>query len=113
MPYILISTTIRLENGPTVVGDENSNAEIMNYLNAKLHCSAGSLCNIFFSIIVVDTLQLPFLVFELKILLTFYTMFYFLIFNYYRNILITNKPIKRYWLLHLVCFKSYSLQSTL
>jgi len=42
MPYILISTTIRLENGPTVVGDENSNAEIMNYLNAKLHCSAGN-----------------------------------------------------------------------
>ena len=37
MPYILISTTIRLETGPTVVGDENSNKEIMNYLGAKLH----------------------------------------------------------------------------
>jgi len=36
MPYILISTQIRLENGPTIVGDANSDLEIMTYLGAKL-----------------------------------------------------------------------------
>ncbi|XP_062863206.1 GTP cyclohydrolase 1 feedback regulatory protein [Trichomycterus rosablanca] len=35
MPYILISTQIRLETGPTMVGDQHSDPAIMNYLGAK------------------------------------------------------------------------------
>ncbi|KAK7153474.1 hypothetical protein R3I93_011401 [Phoxinus phoxinus] len=35
MPYILISTQIRLETGPTTVGDEHSDPSIMNYLGAR------------------------------------------------------------------------------
>ncbi|XP_077052922.1 GTP cyclohydrolase 1 feedback regulatory protein [Siphateles boraxobius] len=35
MPYILISTQIRLETGPTTVGDEYSDPSIMNYLGAR------------------------------------------------------------------------------
>ncbi|CAF0953759.1 unnamed protein product [Rotaria magnacalcarata] len=36
MPHLLISTKIRLEPGPTVVGDENADPEIMAQLGAKL-----------------------------------------------------------------------------
>lgn len=36
MPYILISTEIRLESGPTIVGDGESDPELMEYLGAKL-----------------------------------------------------------------------------
>lgn len=36
MPHLLISTKIRLEPGPTIVGDENVDQEIMTYLGAKL-----------------------------------------------------------------------------
>ncbi|XP_034051456.1 GTP cyclohydrolase 1 feedback regulatory protein [Thalassophryne amazonica] len=35
MPYMLISTQIRLETGPTNVGDESSDPVIMNYLGAR------------------------------------------------------------------------------
>ncbi|KAF6731677.1 GTP cyclohydrolase 1 feedback regulatory protein [Oryzias melastigma] len=35
MPYILISTQIRLETGPTNVGDEFSDPAVMNYLGAR------------------------------------------------------------------------------
>ncbi|XP_072545869.1 GTP cyclohydrolase 1 feedback regulatory protein isoform X2 [Salminus brasiliensis] len=35
MPYILISTQIRLETGPTMVGDEFSDPSIMSYLGAR------------------------------------------------------------------------------
>ncbi|KAG7466328.1 hypothetical protein MATL_G00163790 [Megalops atlanticus] len=35
MPYVLISTQIRLETGPTMVGDEYSDPAIMNYLGAR------------------------------------------------------------------------------
>ncbi|XP_067847287.1 GTP cyclohydrolase 1 feedback regulatory protein [Heptranchias perlo] len=35
MPYVLISTQIRLETGPTIVGDEHSDRELMNYLGAE------------------------------------------------------------------------------
>ncbi|XP_061700776.1 GTP cyclohydrolase 1 feedback regulatory protein [Syngnathoides biaculeatus] len=35
MPYILISTQIRLENGPTNVGDEHSDPAVMSYLGAR------------------------------------------------------------------------------
>ena len=36
MPYVLISTLIRLECGPTIVGDEWSDPELMEFLGAKL-----------------------------------------------------------------------------
>ncbi|XP_052001464.1 GTP cyclohydrolase 1 feedback regulatory protein [Xyrauchen texanus] len=35
MQYILISTQIRLETGPTMVGDANSDPSVMNYLGAR------------------------------------------------------------------------------
>ncbi|CAG2112908.1 unnamed protein product [Medioppia subpectinata] len=34
MPYLLISTQIRLECGPTIVGDTDSDPQLMQYLNA-------------------------------------------------------------------------------
>ncbi|XP_070576966.1 GTP cyclohydrolase 1 feedback regulatory protein-like isoform X1 [Ptychodera flava] len=42
MPYILISTQIRLECGPTVCGDEHADPEIMEYLGAKLVTHLGN-----------------------------------------------------------------------
>lgn len=42
MPYILISTQIRLENGPTVVGDEDSDVALMSRLGAELKQTAGN-----------------------------------------------------------------------
>jgi hypothetical protein len=36
MPHLLISTKIRLEPGPTIVGDERADSEVMEYLGAKL-----------------------------------------------------------------------------
>ncbi|KAJ8290408.1 hypothetical protein GJAV_G00012420 [Gymnothorax javanicus] len=42
MPYILISTQIRLETGPTMVGDENSDPVIMNYLGARKTTMLGN-----------------------------------------------------------------------
>jgi hypothetical protein len=36
MPHLLISTKIRLEPGPTIVGDERTDPEVMEYLGAKL-----------------------------------------------------------------------------
>ncbi|XP_055335293.1 GTP cyclohydrolase 1 feedback regulatory protein-like isoform X2 [Paramacrobiotus metropolitanus] len=36
MPYLLISTEIRLETGPTIVGDADADPELMEYLGAKL-----------------------------------------------------------------------------
>lgn len=35
MPYVFVSTRIRLETGPTVVGDEQSDPQLMAYLGAK------------------------------------------------------------------------------
>lgn len=35
MPYILVSTQVRLENGPTIVGDVGSDPVLMEQLNAK------------------------------------------------------------------------------
>lgn len=37
MPHLLISTKIRLEPGPTVVGDERADPTIMEYIGAKLY----------------------------------------------------------------------------
>ncbi|XP_049637453.1 GTP cyclohydrolase 1 feedback regulatory protein [Suncus etruscus] len=34
MPYLLVSTQIRVEVGPTLVGDEYSDPELMQYLGA-------------------------------------------------------------------------------
>ncbi|XP_016414727.1 GTP cyclohydrolase 1 feedback regulatory protein isoform X1 [Sinocyclocheilus rhinocerous] len=42
MPYILISTQIRLETGPTMVGDEYSDLSIMNYLGARKTTMLGN-----------------------------------------------------------------------
>ncbi|KAL8618349.1 hypothetical protein ACOMHN_047421 [Nucella lapillus] len=36
MPYVVISTQIRLECGPTIVGDQWSDPVLMNKLGAKL-----------------------------------------------------------------------------
>ncbi|KAL3874407.1 hypothetical protein ACJMK2_037427 [Sinanodonta woodiana] len=42
MPYVLISTQIRLECGPTIVGDEYSDLELMQYLGAISVKSLGN-----------------------------------------------------------------------
>lgn len=42
MPYVLISTQIRLECGPCVVGDEWSDKELMEYLGATLTKALGN-----------------------------------------------------------------------
>lgn len=42
MPYVFISTQIRLECGPTFCGDEDSNPELMKYLGAELTQEAGN-----------------------------------------------------------------------
>lgn len=34
MPYVIVTTQIRTENGPTVVGDEYADPELMTYLGA-------------------------------------------------------------------------------
>ena len=42
MPYVLISTQIRLESGPTVCGDEESDPKLMEYLGAELIEESGN-----------------------------------------------------------------------
>ncbi|KAG5846931.1 GTP cyclohydrolase 1 feedback regulatory protein-like isoform X1 [Anguilla anguilla] len=42
MPYLLISTQIRLETGPTMVGDEYSDPDIMCQLGARKTCVLGN-----------------------------------------------------------------------
>lgn len=42
MPYVMISTQIRLETGPTVCGDEWSDPELMEYLGARLTKTLGN-----------------------------------------------------------------------
>ncbi|XP_074642189.1 GTP cyclohydrolase 1 feedback regulatory protein-like [Tubulanus polymorphus] len=42
MPYLLISTQIRLENGPTICGDESSDPELMASLGASLIQQVGN-----------------------------------------------------------------------
>ncbi|MCJ8737057.1 hypothetical protein PDJAM_G00019430 [Pangasius djambal] len=42
MPYILVSTQIRLETGPTMVGDEYSDPAIMAYLGARKTTMLGN-----------------------------------------------------------------------
>ncbi|GFS89919.1 GTP cyclohydrolase 1 feedback regulatory protein [Nephila pilipes] len=42
MPYVVVSTQIRVESGPTVVGDEQSDPELMQYLGAQLTSQLGN-----------------------------------------------------------------------
>ncbi|XP_055879337.1 GTP cyclohydrolase 1 feedback regulatory protein-like isoform X2 [Biomphalaria glabrata] len=42
MPYVIISTQVRLDIGPTVVGDEWSDPELMEYLDAALIKQLGN-----------------------------------------------------------------------
>jgi hypothetical protein len=42
MPYLLISTQIRLENGPTTVGDSDSDTELMSRVEAVLTRKPGN-----------------------------------------------------------------------
>jgi len=42
MPYVLISTQIRVEVGPTMVGDEHSDPELMQYLGASKRSALGN-----------------------------------------------------------------------
>lgn len=42
MPYVFVSTQIRLECGPSIVGDEWSDKELMEYLGATLIKSLGN-----------------------------------------------------------------------
>ncbi|XP_070698738.1 GTP cyclohydrolase 1 feedback regulatory protein [Pempheris klunzingeri] len=42
MPYMFVSTQIRLENGPTNVGDEYSDPTVMNYLGARKTTMLGN-----------------------------------------------------------------------
>jgi hypothetical protein len=36
MPHLLVSTRIRLESGPTIIGDQRADPELMAQLNAQL-----------------------------------------------------------------------------
>ncbi|XP_038044234.1 GTP cyclohydrolase 1 feedback regulatory protein-like isoform X1 [Patiria miniata] len=42
MPYVFVSTQIRLECGPTICGDEQSDPELMQYLGATLTKQFGN-----------------------------------------------------------------------
>ncbi|CAG2182895.1 unnamed protein product, partial [Oppiella nova] len=42
MPYVLVSTQIRLECGPTIVGDTTSDPQLMQYLNAEKSTPIGN-----------------------------------------------------------------------
>jgi hypothetical protein len=42
MPYLLVSTLIRLENGPTICGDELADPAIMEALGCKLVQQPGN-----------------------------------------------------------------------
>ncbi|KAG7328120.1 hypothetical protein KOW79_008064 [Hemibagrus wyckioides] len=42
MPYILVSTQIRMESGPTRVGDEYSDPALMTYLGARKTTMLGN-----------------------------------------------------------------------
>lgn len=42
MPYVLISTQIRMETGPTVVGDESSDCTLMARLAANKRTVLGN-----------------------------------------------------------------------
>ena len=41
MPHILMTTQIRLESGPCIVGDERSDPELMRFLKAEVRRENG------------------------------------------------------------------------
>jgi len=41
MPHILVTTQIRLEVGPCIVGDEKSDPELMKFLKAEVRRETG------------------------------------------------------------------------
>ena len=51
MPYILVTTQIRLETGPCIVGDESSDPEIMQYLQAQQKREAGQFFKVRISLV--------------------------------------------------------------
>jgi len=46
MPYVFVSTLFRLENGPCIVGDQNSDPDLMKYLGANAKKETGQLFSI-------------------------------------------------------------------
>lgn len=42
MPYLLLSTQIRLENGPTICGDSTADPELMKAVEAVLTQQLGN-----------------------------------------------------------------------
>ena len=53
MPYILVTTQIRLEAGPCIVGDERSDPELMRHLQAEQRREKGQFFKVW------ETLLLP------------------------------------------------------
>ena len=53
MPHILVTTQIRLEAGPCIVGDERSDPELMRDLKAELRREKGQFFKVW------ETLLLP------------------------------------------------------
>lgn len=49
MPYLLVSTQIRMECGPTFVGDGYSDPELMEKLGAKPSRQLGNEFQVYFS----------------------------------------------------------------
>ncbi|XP_076048710.1 GTP cyclohydrolase 1 feedback regulatory protein-like isoform X1 [Oratosquilla oratoria] len=47
MPYMMISTLIRLETGPTYVGDAKSDPVLMNHLEATLTKEPGQIFEVY------------------------------------------------------------------
>lgn len=40
--YVLVSTQIRIENGPTIIGDADSDPQMMSLFDAKLESRMGN-----------------------------------------------------------------------
>ena len=53
MPYILVTTQIRLEAGPCIVGDERSDPELMKHLKAEQRRENGQFFKVW------ETMLLP------------------------------------------------------
>jgi hypothetical protein len=49
MSHIIVSTQIRFEVGPTYCGDEESDPELMNYLEAELVRESGNMFQVYVS----------------------------------------------------------------
>ena len=51
MPYLQVTTQIRLEAGPCIVGDEQSDPEMMKYLEAELRQENGQFFKVEFGFV--------------------------------------------------------------